>query len=225
MVIDPEVCYDLNGRISTHVNDKRMQKSKSAHQNHRRGHQNSKNDIWRYRRSLTLDDLSVPRKGHDIIISVQTMDITPRRAHPRWHAQRPIDVHITSKKKNTKKRQVRKLLALKRYERKFRWHDLESRSQVKQRSWQVQSWDFHGRCKFSKIRLHNILLRSAESSACYYRKTRGGVAWTPVPTCVPLKPMTHMYLNYGYTPSPEMVKLTKWLRQTSLSWWKRVIQK
>ena len=98
MVIDLKVYYDLNDQISTHVNDKRMQKSKSAHQNHRRGHQNSKNDIWRYRRSLTLDILSVPRKGHDIIISVQTMDITPRRAHPRWHAQRPIDVHITSKK-------------------------------------------------------------------------------------------------------------------------------
>ena len=103
MVIDLEVYYDLNDRISTHVNDKRMQKSKSAHQNHRRGHQNSKNDIWRYRRLLTLDDLSVPRKGHDIIISVQTMDITPRRAHPQWHAQRPIDVHITSKKKTHKK--------------------------------------------------------------------------------------------------------------------------
>ena len=32
MVIDLEVYYDLNDRISTHVNDKRMQKSKSAHQ-------------------------------------------------------------------------------------------------------------------------------------------------------------------------------------------------
>ena len=32
MVIDLEVYYDLNNRISTHVNDKRMQKSKSEHQ-------------------------------------------------------------------------------------------------------------------------------------------------------------------------------------------------
>ena len=32
MVIDLEEYYDLNDRISTHVNDKRMQKSKSAHQ-------------------------------------------------------------------------------------------------------------------------------------------------------------------------------------------------
>ena len=32
MVIDLKVYYDLNDQISTHVNDKRMQKSKSAHQ-------------------------------------------------------------------------------------------------------------------------------------------------------------------------------------------------
>ena len=32
MVIDLEVYYDLNDRISTHVNAKRMQKSKSAQQ-------------------------------------------------------------------------------------------------------------------------------------------------------------------------------------------------
>ena len=30
-VIDLEVYYGLNDRISTHVNDKQMQKSKSAH--------------------------------------------------------------------------------------------------------------------------------------------------------------------------------------------------
>ena len=32
MVIGLEVYYDLNDRISTPVNDKRMQKSKSVHQ-------------------------------------------------------------------------------------------------------------------------------------------------------------------------------------------------
>ena len=32
MVIDLEEYYDLNDRISTHVNDKRVQKPKSAHQ-------------------------------------------------------------------------------------------------------------------------------------------------------------------------------------------------
>ena len=32
MVIDLEIYYDLNERISTHVNAKRMQKTKSAHQ-------------------------------------------------------------------------------------------------------------------------------------------------------------------------------------------------
>ena len=223
MVIDPEVCYDLNGRISTHVNDKRMQKSKSAHQNHRRGIKTRKMtyDVieghWRWMTSVYLGKVTISLYQCKRWISLRDVHIHDDTTSYRcaYHQQ----------KKNTKERQVRKFLALKRYERKFRWHDLESRSQVKQRSWQVQSWDFQGRCKFSKIRLHNILLRSAESSACYYRKTRGGVAWTPVPTCVPLKPMTHMYLNYGYTPSPEMVKLTKWLRQTSLSWWKRVIQK
>ena len=111
MVIDLEVYYDLNERISTHVNAKRMQKIEISASNHRRGHQNSKNGIWHYQRSLTLYDLSVPRKGHYIIISVQTMDITPRRAHPWWHAQHPIDVHITSKN-----RLVRKLQASKRNE-------------------------------------------------------------------------------------------------------------
>ena len=109
MVIDLEVYYDFNERISTHVNDKRMQKSKSAHQITVGGIKTRKMayDVieghWRW------IDLSVPRKGHDIIISVQTMDITPRRAHPWWHAQHPTDVHITSKN-----RQVRKLQALKR---------------------------------------------------------------------------------------------------------------
>ena len=111
MVIDPEVWPDFD--TCKWQTDAKIEISAS---NHRRRHQNSKNDMWRYRRSFTLDDLSVPRKGHDIIISVQTMDITLRRAHPRWRAQHPIDVHITSKKKQQQqKRQVRKLQALKHH--------------------------------------------------------------------------------------------------------------
>ena len=111
-------------------------------------------------------------------------------------------------------------------ERKFRWHDLESRSQVKHRSWQVQSWDFQGRCKFSKIwyPTHNFVTISRIVRVLFSENPRRGCI-SPVQTCLPLKPMTHIYLNYGYTPSPEIVKLTTWLRETSLSWSKRVIQK
>ena len=48
MVIGLEVYYDLNDRISTHVNAKRMQKSKSAHQ-------------------ITVGDIKTRKMANDVI--------------------------------------------------------------------------------------------------------------------------------------------------------------
>ena len=152
MVIDLEEYYDLNDRISTHVNDKRMQKSKSAHQ-------------------ITVGCIKTRKMTYDVIeghcrwmtsvyLGKVTISLYQRK---RWMSLRDVHIHDdmynilsmcispakNKKQKNAKFASYRRWNAM---ERKFRWLDLESRSQVKQRSWQVQSRDFQGRFKVSKIR-------------------------------------------------------------------------
>ena len=104
----------------------------------RRGHKRTFLDLWtsvylgkvtislyQCNRWISLCDVHI----HDDMHNILSMCISPAKtakfaSYRRWNAT----------------------------ERIFRWHDLESRSQVKQRSWEVQSWDFQGRCKFWQIR-------------------------------------------------------------------------
>ena len=194
--------------------------------NHRRGHQNSKNDIWRYRRSFTLDDLNVPRKGHDIIISVQTMDITLRRAHPRWHAQHPIDVHITSKKKktSTKTSSSQGTGVETPWNTNFADMTLKAGHRSNKGHGRYNLEIFREDANFQRLGTHNFVTMSRIVRALFSENPRRGCINPRINLRTPQANDT-IYLKYGYTPSPEIVKLTKWLRQTSLSWWKRVIQK
>ena len=203
MVIDLVVYYDLNNRISTHVNAKRMQKSKSAHQNHRRGHQNPKNDIWRYRRSLTLDDLSVPRKGHDIIISVQTMDITPRRAHCTSTMTCTTSYRCAYHQQKTPSSQVTGVETLRNTN--FADMTLKAGHRSNKGHGRYNLEIFREDANFQRLGTHNFVTISRIVRVLFSENPRR-VASTPVPACVSLKPMTHIYLNYGYTTSPEIVK-------------------
>ena len=90
---------DLNDLISTHMNDKWLSNTKSAHQT-TPGVQNSKNDIWCHQRSLTSVDLG------KVAITVQIMDVTSQHLS-MWISPVEIPKFASYMRRNATERKLR----------------------------------------------------------------------------------------------------------------------
>ena len=124
--------------------------------NHRRGHQNSKNDIydvieghWRWMTSVYLGKVTISLYQCKRWISL-------RDVHIRDDMHNILSMCISpAKKKRKKKTPSRSQVTGVETLRNANFADMTlkagHRSNKAQRSWQVQSWDFQGRWKFSKI--------------------------------------------------------------------------
>ena len=148
------------------MNGKRIPNSKSAHQI-TPGGTKTKKVAWRHQRSLTSDDLSWPRKGHNVSVN------------HGCHLPTSIHVHITSINAD-----VRKFQALKRYGTQNSLDmTLEIRSQVKGPS---RYGHFQGRCTIVQRIGMQSFVTSGDQFPSYSRKTRG-VASTPPPVPASVK--------------------------------------